>query len=132
MAIPLLLLMAYSLIGETAHEWSGASILILFITHHILNYRWFRTLFMGRYSPVWILNTMVNLLMLIDILFQGISGIIMSQQVFVFLNIQQGAALARVIHLLGAYWGFMLISVHIGLHWNAMLGHIKKPMKKLK
>ena len=132
MTILLPLLMAYSLIGETAHEWIGASMLILFIAHHILNYRWFRTLFKGRYNPVRILNTAVNLLLLIDILLQGISGIIMSRQVFSFLNIQQGASSARVIHLLGAYWGFVLMSVHIGLHWNAMLGHINKPMKKSK
>ena len=132
MTILLPLLMAYSLIGETAHEWIGASMLILFIAHHILNYRWFRTLFKGRYNPVRILNIAVNILLLIDILLQGISGIIMSRQVFAFLNIQQGASTARVIHLLGAYWGFVLMSVHIGLHWNAMLGHIKNPMKKSK
>ena len=132
MTILLPLLMAYSLIGEAAHEWIGASILILFIAHHILNYRWVRTLFKGRYNPVRILNTAVNLLLLIDILLQGISGIVMSRQVFSFLNIQQGASSARVIHLLGAYWGFVLMSVHIGLHWNAMLGHINKLMKKSK
>ena len=103
MTILLPLLMAYSLIGETAHEWIGASMLILFVAHHILNYRWFRTLFKGRYSSARILNTAVNLLLLIDILMQGISGIIMSRQVFSFLNIQQGASSARVIHLLGAY-----------------------------
>lgn len=132
MTILLPLLMAYSLIGETAHEWIGASMLILFVAHHILNYRWFHSLFKGRYNPVRILNTAVNLLLLIDILLQGISGIIMSRQVFVFLNIQQGASSARVIHLLGAYWGFVLMSAHIGLHWNAMVGHIKKPMKESK
>ena len=132
MTILLPLLMAYSLIGEPAHEWIGASMLILFIAHHILNYRWFRTLFKGRYNLVRILNTAVNILLLVDILMQGISGIIMSRQVFSFLNIQQGTSSARVIHLLGAYWGFVLMSVHIGLHWNAMLGHINKPMKKNK
>ena len=132
MTILLPLLMAYSLIGETAHEWIGASMLILFIAHHILNFRWFRSLLKGRYNPVRILNTAVNILLLIDILLQGISGIVMSRQVFSFLNIQQGALTARVIHLLGAYWGFVLMSVHIGLHWNAMLGHIKNTMKKSK
>ena len=132
MTILLPLLMAYSLIGETAHEWIGASMLILFIEHHILNYRWFRSLFKGYYNPVRILNIAVNILLLVDILLQGISGIVMSRQVFSFLNIQQGASSARIIHLLGAYWGFVLMSVHIGLHWNAMLGHIKNPMKKSK
>ena len=106
--------------------------LLLFVAHHILNYRWFRTLFKGRYRPVRIMNTAVNFLLLIDILFQGISGIVMSRQVFSFLNIQQGASLARVVHLPGAYWGFALMSIHIGLHWNTMLGHMKKSMKESK
>ena len=97
MTILLPLLMTYSLIGETAHEWIGASMLLLFIAHHILNYRWFRSLFKGRCSPVRILNTAVNLLLLIDVLLQGISGIVMSRQVFSFLNIQQGASFARVV-----------------------------------
>lgn len=132
MMIFLPLQMAYSLIGETTHEWIGASMLILFAAHHILNYRWFRSLLKGHYRPVRILNTAVNLLLLIDILLQGISGIVMSKHVFLFLNIQQGASFARVIHLLSAYWGFVLMSIHIGLHWNAMLGHIKKSMKESK
>lgn len=127
MTVLLPLLMAYSLIGEIAHEWIGTAMLVLFVAHHILNFRWFRSLFKGRYKPVRILNTMINSLLLVDILLQGISGIIMSRQVFSFLNIQQGQAMARVIHLLGAYWGFVLMSVHIGLHWSAMLGHIRKP-----
>ena len=129
MILLLLLLMAYSLIGETAHEWIGTSMLFLFVAHHILNYRWFRSLFRGSYKPVRIVNTAVNLLLLIVILFQGISGIVMSRQVFSFLNIQQSALFARIVHLLGAYWGFALMSIHIGLHGNAMRGHTKKPMK---
>lgn len=37
MTICLLMLMAYSLVGEKAHEWIGMAMLILFVTHHILN-----------------------------------------------------------------------------------------------
>ena len=40
MTISLLLLMPYSLLSETAHEWIGMARLILFIFHHVLNRRW--------------------------------------------------------------------------------------------
>lgn len=40
MTICLLMLMAYSLVGEKAHEWIGMAMLILFVTHHILNRKW--------------------------------------------------------------------------------------------
>lgn len=42
MITALLFLMAYSLIGETAHEWIGIAMLILFVMHHMLNSRWAR------------------------------------------------------------------------------------------
>lgn len=129
MALILPLLMAYSLIGEETHEWLGAAMLVLFILHHILNYRWFPALFRGRYGPVRILNTAVNLLLLIDILLMGASGIIMSQYTFSFLDIP-GAAIAREIHLPGAHWGFLLMSVHIGLHWNVISGRMKTIRRK--
>lgn len=40
MTIALLLLMAYSLVGEAAHEWIGMAMLALFILHHALNRKW--------------------------------------------------------------------------------------------
>lgn len=36
----LLLLMPYSLLGETLHEWIGMAMFVLFIAHHILNRKW--------------------------------------------------------------------------------------------
>lgn len=35
----LLLLMAYSLVGEAVHEWLGIGMFVLFILHHVLNVR---------------------------------------------------------------------------------------------
>ncbi len=39
MTVSLLLLMPYSLLGETAHEWIGMAMFLLFIVHHVLNRR---------------------------------------------------------------------------------------------
>ena len=38
-------------------------------------------------------------------------------------------ALARKLHILGAYWGFILMSLHLGLHWNMLLGMLRKQIK---
>ena len=57
----LLLLMAYSLIGEAAHEWLGIAIFGLFILHHVLNLKWCRNLFRGKYPPIRILQTALAL-----------------------------------------------------------------------
>ena len=38
--------------------------------------------------------------------------------------------MARNVHMLCAYWGFLLMSVHLGMHWNMMVGMAGKAMKK--
>ena len=47
---------------------------------------------------------------------------------FAFLPIESGLALARKLHILGAYWGFLLMSMHLGLHWNMILSMLKKAL----
>ncbi|MBS6952045.1 MAG: DUF4405 domain-containing protein [Enterocloster asparagiformis] len=123
MCVLLPLLMAYSLLGETIHEWLGLGMLFAFILHHILNRQWFNNLFRGRYTPVRALYTAVNILLTLIMFALPISGIVMSKHVFTFFK---GASWARLIHLLASYWGFLLMSVHLGLHLDMMAGKIVK------
>lgn len=32
--------------------------------------------------------------------------------------------------MLASYWGFILMSLHLGLHWSMMMGMTKKAVKK--
>lgn len=48
MTILLLLLMVFQITGQKFHEWFGAGILVLFLAHNILNFKWYRSLFKGR------------------------------------------------------------------------------------
>lgn len=50
----------------------------------------------------------------------------MSRYVFDFLPINGGMSFARRLHILGAYWGFLLMSLHLGLHWNMIIGMLRK------
>lgn len=126
MTLALLLLMGYHLWGETLHEWVGAGMLLLFIAHHILNGYWYKTLFKGKYNAMRILTLCTTLLLLASMIAQMYSGIVMSRYVFDFLPATGGMALARRLHILGAYWGFLLMSLHLGLHWNMILGMSRK------
>lgn len=126
MTLALLFLMGYHLWGEALHEWVGAGMLILFIAHHILNGHWHKTLFKGKYSVLRITTLCVDLLVLLAMFAQMYSGIVMSRYVFGFLPSTGGLSLARRIHILGAYWGFLLMSLHLGLHWNMILGMLRK------
>lgn len=126
MTVVLLLLMAYALIGEAAHEWIGVSMFVLFVLHHILNGKWSCNLLKGRYTPFRIWQTLLVLLVLVSMMGSMISGIILSEYAFDFLPIRSGQSWARTVHLLCSYWGFVVMSLHLGLHWSMMMGMAKK------
>lgn len=126
MTLALLFLMGYHLWGDVLHEWVGAGMLLLFIAHHILNGYWHKSLFKGKYNTMRILTLCIDILVLVSMLAQMYSGIVMSRYVFDFLPPIGGMSLARRLHILGAYWGYILMSLHLGLHWNMILGMSRK------
>lgn len=126
MTILLLLLMAYQVTGEVLHEWIGAGMLALFLLHNLLNIRWYGALVKGKYTLLRIVRTAVNFAVLASMLIQAYSGIVLSRHVFAFLPISGGMATARVMHLAGSYWGFILMNVHLGMHWGQIIGMFRK------
>ncbi len=126
MTAALLLLMAYELVGQAAHEWIGIGMFVLFVIHHILNGSWIRNLLRRRYNPVSIMQTGLVLLILCAMAGLMVSGIILSRHALSFLPIKGGRSFARNLHMLSAYWGFVLMSVHLGFHWSMMMGMAKK------
>lgn len=124
MTVSLPFLMAYQVTGETAHEWLGMGMFVLFLLHQWLNRRWYRALFKGRYGPVRALGTAVNVLLLAAFLVTAASGMMMSRHSLAFLNIQSMTYWARLAHLAGSYWSFILMSVHLGLHWGMVAGRL--------
>ena len=130
MTAALLLLMAYELVGQAAHEWIGIGMFVLFVIHHILNGSWIRNLLRGRYNPVRIMQTGLVLLILCAMAGLMVSGIILSRHALSFLPIKGGRSFARNLHMLSAYWGFVLMSVHLGFHWSMMMGMAKKLFPK--
>lgn len=115
-------LMAYSLVGEVAHEWLGVGMLLLFVFHQWLNIDWYNRLTRGRYSAFRIIQTVLVLLTLASMLATMISGIVLSRYTFDFLSIRGGQEAARTVHLLCSYWSFVLMGLHLGFHWNMVLG----------
>lgn len=121
MTVLLPLLMAYSLIGEAFHEVVGTAIFLLFIVHHILNRKWYGALFKGRYNTRRIFQTVLDLVLLVFMILQPVSGILMSKHLYTFLPALPVSAWARSVHMLLAYWGYILLSIHAGTHLIAPL-----------
>ena len=126
MTLMLLFLMGYQFWGDVAHEWAGAGMLALFMIHHLLNVGWHKNVLRGKYNPSRILMLIINILLFADMLGLMISGILLSNHVFAFLGIHGSLSFARLLHMASAYWGFVLMSLHLGLHWGMILGMIRR------
>lgn len=128
MTLGLLFVSGYQFWGEAPHEWVGAGMFVLFLVHHLLNISWHKNVLKGRYTVSRTFQLIVDLCLFITMLMEMYSGIVLSRHVFSFLPIESGLALARKLHILGAYWGILFMSLHLGLHWNMMIGIVKKRM----
>lgn len=129
MTVALLLLMTYELIGQAAHEWIGIGMFALFVLHHVLNGKWSRNLLKGKYTAFRIMQTALVVLVSLSMIGSMVSGVILSHHAFSFLPIDSGHALARTLHMLSGYWGFVFMSMHLGFHWSMMMGMAGKLVK---
>ena len=122
----LLFLMGYSLIGEEIHEWLGIGMLLLLIFHHAVNVPWYRNLKERRYTLYRCVQVVLTILLLFTVLGSVLSGLVLSRYVLDFLPLHESSELARAFHLPCAYWGFLLMSLHLGLHWGTMMGMARR------
>ena len=130
MVLILPFLMAYSLIGENTHEVIGVCMFVVFIVHQFINRKWWTVLFKGKYNTVRILNTIVNLLLALYMVAQPVGGILMSKYVLKEVRITGAAAMIRTVHMAMAYWGFVLLSFHLGMHVRVVASQLKLKKNK--
>ena len=112
--------------ADIVHEILGVALFVLWGVHIALNRRWYAALFRGKYNPYRVMQTVINCCILICTIFLMISGIILSNHLFTFLNIQGGLGFARIAHLLASQWYYLFMSLHIGLHVGMIANKIKQ------
>lgn len=129
MTLALLFLMGYPFWQDTMHEWVGTGMFLLFILHHVLNKNWYHTLFQGKYTRSRVFQLILDLLVFLTMVGLMISGVMLSNHVFDFLPIHGGMSFARLLHMAASYWGFVLMAMHLGLHWSMFLAMGRKALK---
>lgn len=117
--------MAYHITGNTIHEFVGITLLLFFITHNILNRRWYKTIFKGKYSVRRILSIVVNLLFLISMAVVMISSVPISRDVLSFIPTNNDTLLVQI-HIITSYWGFIFMALHIGMSWGTIINAVRK------
>ena len=111
----ILILMAYHVTGNRLHEWLGILLFLLFFLHHFLNLKWYGSLVKGKYGAPRIVGVVLNFLLLADMACMMVSSVMISRDVFCFLDIG-GGEFGRRMHMVSVSWGFVLMSVHLGFH----------------
>lgn len=126
MTAAVILLLASQITGQTAHEWIGITMTGLVAVHIILNRHWYGHILKGRYRPVRIFQTVLNLALIVSFSLTAVSGMLMSEEAVPFFRQQQFTGTARAIHLAFSHWSFVLTSAHLGVHIEAICGRITK------
>lgn len=122
------ILMGHHITENLIHEILGTILFILFIVHHILNYRYYKTIFKGKYNFKRVFLLIIDLLLLISMIGMMISGVIISSDVFAFLNIPT-TIFGRQLHMVSTSWAFVIMSIHLGLHLGVFINKLNKKMK---
>lgn len=98
---------------------------MLFVLHHILNGGFYKNIFKGKYSPIRIFQIILFVGVMLAMIGLAVSGVIISRHALNFLPIRGGRSFGRTLHMLSAYWGFILMCLHLGFHWIIMLNPAK-------
>lgn len=109
------------------HAIFGASLFGLFILNHALNWRFYRSMFHGRYGFRRVLLIVSDLLLTVAMLFMAASSFGMSGAV-VDLGITMTQA-ARDMHVVSTAWGYVLMSLHLGFHLHSLLVKVERKAK---
>lgn len=129
MTVLFLCQMGYHMMDNRAHEWLGIALCLLFILHHALNGGWHRALFQGKYSAQRILLTTVDALLTLSIAAIIVSAVMVSRHAFSFLGLHL-RSLGRQLHMPATMWAFVLMGLHLGLHWSMVLNAVRKRTKR--
>jgi hypothetical protein len=125
MTVLMLIAMAYYITGNTIHEFVGVVVLILFIVHNFLNGRWYKLILKGTHNLRRILQIAINLLFLVTMAMMMISAVLISSDLFPYIPIKNDMTL-RQLHVQTAYWGFIIMAVHVGFSWGMIINSVRR------
>ncbi|MEA4973321.1 MAG: DUF4405 domain-containing protein [Candidatus Metalachnospira sp.] len=119
MLVLLVLMFKKNAISMSFHEIGGLALICLFAIHNLINAKWLKAVF-GKFFGKGInsrtrIVAIVDLLLAIDFILIGISGVFISKAVFDF-SVMGGSW--KTIHYFCAAVSIVLMGVHLGLHWD--------------
>ena len=131
LTVTLLLLMAFQVTEQLAHEWLGITMFALTVAHQILNRKFYAAILKGKYNALRILQLTVNCLLLLSFVCTALSGMMMSRFATPFMNGILPSSIVRQGHLAMSHWSFVLMGLHLGLHFGMIASKLKNKTAKI-
>ena len=130
MTIIMVLLMKTIFTGLLLHEILGIAVFIMIIVHQLLNLNYTKCLFQSFFKKGIKLSCKIGILIDIALAFVVlgiiITGIIISKELFSLGFSSDLMLQASSLHHSLGYIALILISVHIGIHWSAIMAFCRK------
>lgn len=123
--------------GLSIHEWLSLGLAVVNIVHLLLNWSWITTITRRLFSKTltWKqrFGYVLNVLLFIDFVVIMVTGLAISEVALPQLGLQLPRSMAwRGIHGLASDVGVIILGLHLGLHWQWLVGtisrHVIKPV----
>lgn len=118
-----IVLMSSTMFSESGHEYTGMAMLLLVSCHMGLNRQKLAAMIRNPTPLLTLLRTVTTVLMMAALGTTLISGLMLSRHVPGITPLEPGPLwdYARMLHLAGAYWSMLLISIHLGLRGRMLV-----------
>lgn len=135
MFISMILLMKTNITGLQLHEILGICLFIIFIIHKIINFKWVKSvgknIFNKNMKSKSKIMFFLDLILFLFITLNVTTGILVSKFILVSLTVNH-IEIVTILHKFFAWWSLILISIHIGLHWENVVNYFERKFKNLK
>lgn len=112
--------LAYYWLGNLAHEVAGTAMFALVFLHNVFNRRWYGRIGREKREVRGAANIALTAVLIVTMLVLLVTSVMISDTVFRFLSLDGGFT-ARQIHALAGYWALIVVSVHLGFRWPAIM-----------
>ena len=113
--------LSYWWLGDTAHEAAGLAMFLLVSLHQLFNRRWYGRVAKARHNAPSLFNVGVTAILVATM----VPLLVTSAMLATFLPdwvSPAAAGTARQVHVLAAYWAFVVVAVHLGPRWPMIMG----------
>lgn len=119
-----MLALAYWWLDNRTHELIGTGMFALLFLHNVFNRRWYGGLPRTPRKPKPVVTVLLNLTLLATMVTLLTTSVLISQSLFGFMAV--GGPTARDIHILAAYWALVILSLHLGMHWQIFMSMARR------